>query len=52
MPKGFGVTIGVRNLADRNPPLSYQTNTFQAGYDPRYTDPIGRTYYVRGTYSF
>jgi iron complex outermembrane receptor protein len=52
MPKGFGVTVGVRNLADRNPPLSYQTNTFQAGYDPRYTDPIGRTYYVRGTYSF
>jgi iron complex outermembrane receptor protein len=52
MPKGFGVTVGVRNLADRAPPLSYQTNTFQAGYDPRYTDPIGRTYYVRGTYNF
>ena len=52
MPKGFGVTFGVRNLADRAPPLSFQTNVFQAGYDPRYTDPIGRTYYVRGTYSF
>jgi iron complex outermembrane receptor protein len=52
MPKGFGITVGVRNLADRAPPLSYQTNTFQAGYDPRYTDPIGRTYYVRGTYNF
>jgi iron complex outermembrane receptor protein len=52
MPKGFGVTVGVRNLADRAPPLSFQTNVFQAGYDPRYTDPTGRTYYVRATYNF
>ena len=51
-PKGFGVTLGVRNLADRAPPLSYQTQTFQAGYDPRYTDAVGRTFYVRGTYNF
>ena len=51
-PKGFGVTVGVRNLFDREPPLSYQDQTFQAGYDPRYTDAIGRTFYVRGTYTF
>jgi iron complex outermembrane receptor protein len=50
--KGFVVTGGVRNMFDRTPPLSYQTQTFQAGYDPRYTDPTGRTYYLRGTYSF
>ena len=52
MKKGFGLTAGVRNMFDRNPPLSYQTETFQAGYDPRYTDPIGRTYYVRASYTF
>ena len=52
MPKGFGVTVGVRNMFDRAPPLRFQTQTFQAGYDPRYTDPIGRTLYVRGTYTF
>jgi iron complex outermembrane receptor protein len=52
MKKGFGLTAGVRNMFDRNPPLSYQTETFQAGYDPRFSDPIGRTMYVRGTYSF
>jgi iron complex outermembrane receptor protein len=52
MKKGFGLTAGVRNMFDRNPPLSYQTETFQSGYDPRYSDPIGRTFYVRGTYSF
>jgi iron complex outermembrane receptor protein len=39
-------------LFDRAPPLSYQTQTFQAGYDPRYTDPTGRTYYLRGSYKF
>jgi len=50
--KGFGVTLGVRNLADRAPPLSFQSQTFQAGYDPRYTDAVGRTFYVRGTYNF
>ena len=46
------MTVGVRNLADRNPPLSYQDSQFQSGFDPRYTDPLGRTFYVRGSYSF
>jgi iron complex outermembrane receptor protein len=50
--KGLNLTLGVRNLFDRDPPLSYQTSTFQAGYDPRYTDPAGRTFYVRATYNF
>ncbi|QJD99082.1 TonB-dependent receptor [Massilia forsythiae] len=50
--KGIGITAGVRNLADRTPPLSYQDAAFQAGYDPRYYDPLGRTYYVRASYSF
>ena len=50
--KGLTLTAGVRNLFDRDPPLSYQSGTFQAGYDPRYADPMGRTFYVRGTYNF
>jgi iron complex outermembrane receptor protein len=50
--KGFGITLGIRNMFDRAPPLSYQTQTFQAGYDPRFTDPTGRTYYLRGSYTF
>ena len=50
--KGLTLTAGVRNMFDREPPLSYQTTAFQAGYDPRYTDPTGRTYYVRATYNF
>ncbi|KQW44894.1 MULTISPECIES: TonB-dependent receptor [unclassified Roseateles] len=50
--KGASLTVGVRNLTDRDPPLSYQTQVFQAGYDPRYTNAIGRTYYVRASYDF
>ncbi|MES2103605.1 MAG: TonB-dependent receptor [Pseudomonadota bacterium] len=50
--KTFSVTAGIRNLFDKDPPLSYQTQTFQAGYDPRYTDALGRTYYVRGTFTY
>jgi iron complex outermembrane receptor protein len=50
--KGLTLTAGVRNLFDREPPLSYQTTTFQAGYDPRFTDATGRTLYVRATYNF
>lgn len=50
--KALSLTLGIRNMFDRDPPLSYQTQTFQAGYDPRYTDVIGRTFYVRATYNF
>ncbi|WP_394779187.1 TonB-dependent receptor [Undibacterium sp.] len=50
--KAFSVTAGIRNLFDKDPPLSYQTQTFQAGYDPRFTDPLGRTYYMRGTFTY
>jgi iron complex outermembrane receptor protein len=50
--KGLGLTVGVKNLFDRDPPLSFQSSTFQAGYDPRYYDPTGRTYYVRANYTF
>ena len=51
-PKGYQITAGIKNLFDRDPPLSYQTALFQAGYDPRYTDVLGRTYYVRASYAF
>ena len=47
--KNLSLIAGVRNLFDAAPPLSYQTQTFQAGYDPRYTDPTGQTFYLRGT---
>ncbi|MBV8122581.1 MAG: TonB-dependent receptor, partial [Paucibacter sp.] len=48
----LSLTAGVRNLFDQNPPFSNQSANFQVGYDPRYTDPAGRTFYLRGNYSF
>src|SRR5207253_8845849 len=52
MQKGFSFTLGVKNLSDRNPPFTNYNKLFQQGYDPRFTDPTGRTYYGRATYSF
>jgi iron complex outermembrane receptor protein len=43
---------GVLNLFDTQPPFSNQAYYFLAGYDPTYTDPRGRSYYVALQYSF
>ena len=50
--KKISITYGIRNLFDKAPPLSNQVYTFQAGYDPRYTDTVGRTHYLRGNMTF
>jgi iron complex outermembrane receptor protein len=43
--KGVTLTAGVKNLFDKEPPFSNQGTLFQKGYDPRYTDPVGRALY-------
>ncbi|MDN2711683.1 TonB-dependent receptor [Janthinobacterium sp. SUN118] len=50
--RGLLLMAGVKNLLDREPPFSNQGTLFQKGYDPRYTDPVGRAYYLRGSYTF
>ncbi len=50
--KNFSFTLGVNNLADREPPYSNQGEVFQANYDPRFSDPTGRKYYVRASFQF
>jgi iron complex outermembrane receptor protein len=50
--KALALTFGVRNLLDRDPPFSNQGTTFQQGYDPRYADAAGRTFYARANYAF
>ena len=50
--KSLDIDVGVKNLFDRDPPFSNQAYTFQSGYDPRYTDPLGRTLFTRATYHF
>ena len=50
--KAFKLRAGVKNLFDHNPPSSNQIYSFLAGYDPNYTDPRGRFFYVSAQYSF
>jgi len=52
--KSIRLTVGIRNLTDKAPPLSLQTGGGgnQSGYDGRYYDPTGRTFYVRGDVKF
>lgn len=50
--KNLEVTAGIKNIFDEDPPASNVGDNFQMGYDPRYADTLGRTYFVRGTYKF
>jgi len=52
--KAVNLTVGVKNLSNKAPPLSLQNagGGNQAGYDGRYADPIGRAYYFRVNYKF
>jgi iron complex outermembrane receptor protein len=50
--KGLALTAGIKNLLDEDPPFTNQGTMFQAGYDPRYTDPVGRAVFMRASYSF
>ncbi len=50
--KNLTLTLGVKNMFDRNPPLTNQNLTFQAGYDPNYYDPRARFVYGSIRYAF
>lgn len=50
--KNLELTAGVKNMFDAEPPASDVMDNFQYGYDPRYSDPTGRSYFLRGTYKF
>ncbi|GGB85469.1 TonB-dependent receptor [Massilia buxea] len=51
--KAASLRAGVKNIADRSPPFSLRSSSgHQVGFDPRYADPLGRTFYLTGAYSF
>jgi iron complex outermembrane receptor protein len=50
--KHLTLSGGILNLLDEDPPRSVQSTTFQRGYDPRFTDPRGRTFLLRAGYKF
>jgi iron complex outermembrane receptor protein len=50
--KRLTLNFGIRNAFNKTPPFSNQGSTFQVGYDPRYTDPLDRTYLFRAQLDF
>jgi iron complex outermembrane receptor protein len=50
----YTLTGGIKNLFDRNPPLSLQNagGGNMLGYDGRYADPIGRSFYLTAAVKF
>ena len=48
------ITFGINNLFDKQPPMSLRTGGagHQVGFDPRYFDAYGRTFYLQADYSF
>ena len=51
--KNVKISVGVKNLFDKNPNLVIPTaNFFQFGYDPSIYDPRARFYYARASVSF
>jgi iron complex outermembrane recepter protein len=46
------LAAGIKNLRNSDPPFSNQAPNSQTGYDPRFADPVGRAFYLRGTYKF
>lgn len=49
---GLKVLAGINNLLDTTPPFSNQEQNWQAGYNPIFSNPFGRTFYGRVTYDF
>jgi iron complex outermembrane receptor protein len=50
--RNWKLTLGVKNLFDRDPPVSNQQSTFILGFDPSYYDTRARFVYVSVTYRF
>lgn len=51
--ESLSVTVGANNLTDKLPPLALgASGGHQRGFDPRYFDSYGRTFYLQGQYTF
>ncbi|TCM66793.1 iron complex outermembrane receptor protein [Acinetobacter calcoaceticus] len=50
--KNLELTLGIKNLFDKDPPASNVISNAQYGYDPRYSDPMGRVFFGRANYKF
>ncbi|WP_434064113.1 TonB-dependent receptor [Roseateles aquae] len=48
----FKLRAGIQNIGNTSPPFSNQAYFFLSGYDPSYTDPRGRFFYLSAQYQF
>ncbi|QDP02984.1 TonB-dependent receptor [Thalassotalea sp. PS06] len=50
----IGITFGIKNILDEEPPFTAHQNDFSPGaaFDPRVADPRGRAYTLHATYTF
>jgi iron complex outermembrane receptor protein len=48
--EGLTTLFGIRNVLDKAPSYSNQTINWQAGYNPVFGDPTGRTFYIKLKY--
>ena len=46
------VLFGIRDVLNKNPPFSNQTGNWPTGYNPIYSSPLLRTFYVNLKYTF
>ncbi len=50
--KNLNLGFVLKNVFNTAPPFTNQSATFQQGYDPRYTDPLGRALMAKLSYKF
>jgi iron complex outermembrane receptor protein len=51
--ENLNFSFGIKNALDEEPPLTLNGDAgHQVGYDPRYTDAYGRTFYLSASYTF
>lgn len=50
--KGLTISGGILNLLNVDPPYTNKTQGFQAGFDERYTNPLGRVFTLKVGYQF
>ena len=50
--KNLRLTLGVKNLFDKDPPVTNQQYTFQSGFDPSYYDARARFLYGSVNWKF
>jgi iron complex outermembrane receptor protein len=48
--RNWQLAAGIRNLLDSEPPFSL-TSSFQFGFNPQVSSPLGRTFYLRASYA-